>query len=151
MFICAPVLGRECFARATSTDFSCFDIRKIIGEPKAIMIVWPSAGAASAMVLETSNFRCYFCGSRFAADWAAYQGRFLHAWKVAVCVHCLANNPNGISQDHPALQPLAAAGIPIEPDPDGIVPWPDQAEDRRRLKMELLARKEAPRPAVDDP
>jgi hypothetical protein len=81
------------------------------------------------------------------ADWATYQGRFLHAWKVAVCLRCLATNPKGIAANHPAFLKLTAAGIPITPDVDGNVPWPDYVQEHTR---ETNAKNDVPRRAADD-
>jgi hypothetical protein len=52
------------------------------------------------------------------------EGRFIHTWKVAVCLHCVTGNREGLSVKHPAIRQLAQRGINLKPAGNGIVPWP---------------------------
>jgi hypothetical protein len=76
------------------------------------------------MVIETASLRCFFCGRRFSPDLEMREGRFIHSWKVAVCLHCVTGNREGLSMKHPAIRKLAQLGINLRPAGNGIVPWP---------------------------
>jgi len=52
------------------------------------------------------------------------EGRFIHDWKVAACLHCLTGNREGLSMKHPAMRQLAQRGIHLKPSGNGTVPWP---------------------------
>jgi hypothetical protein len=76
------------------------------------------------MVIETASLRCFFCGRRFSPDLEMREGQFLHAWKVAVCLHCVTGNREGLPIKHPAIRQLAQRGINLSPLGNGMVPWP---------------------------
>ena len=78
------------------------------------------------MVIELAFYRCFFCGSRFSADAEARAGTFVHDWKVAVCLRCLAGHRQGVPKEHPAIKQLIERGLAVQHDGDGIVPWPGQ-------------------------
>lgn len=76
------------------------------------------------MVIEQAFYRCFFCGSRFSADRDTKEGAFVHDWKVAVCLRCLAGHRQGIPKEHPAMKQLAERGVVVQSDTEGMVPWP---------------------------
>jgi len=78
------------------------------------------------MVIDTPYFHCFFCRSRFVADLEAEQDGFIPSWKVTVCLRCLAENPQGITPDHPAVARLAQRGVVIKSDAEGMVAWPSR-------------------------
>ena len=77
------------------------------------------------MVIDRSFFHCFFCGKRFSPDLDAREGGFLHSWKVAACVRCMADNRGGFSADHPAIRQLVQRGLIRKP-AKGPVSLPDQ-------------------------
>ena len=81
------------------------------------------------MVIETPFFHCFFCGHRFEADLHARQGRFIRAWKVAVCPRCFGDNQTGPAADHPAIKKLTKQGLAIMATEEGIAPWPKEGQD----------------------
>jgi len=50
------------------------------------------------------------------------EGRFIPAWKVAACQHCLTGN--GLPMKHPAIQKLVRQGVDVKAAANGIVSWP---------------------------
>ncbi|HEY2572979.1 MAG TPA: hypothetical protein VGH65_02885 [Verrucomicrobiaceae bacterium] len=76
------------------------------------------------MVIDASFFRCFFCGRRFSPDLEAKEGGFIHSWRVAACVRCMAGNREGLSADHPAIRQLVQRGI-IQKPLEANVSWPD--------------------------
>ena len=78
------------------------------------------------MVIELAFYRCFFCGHRFPVDPEAKGGRFIHDWKVAVCLRCLAGNREGVPKTHPVIKQLAERGLVVHSDTSEIVPWPGE-------------------------
>jgi len=78
------------------------------------------------MVVDRPFLRCYFCSRRFSPDLQAGEGQFLHSWKVAICVHCLTGNREGLPMTHPAIRQLIQRGVIVKPS-QGNVSWPDGA------------------------
>jgi hypothetical protein len=77
------------------------------------------------MVIDTPFLHCFFCGRRFSPDPEAKEGKFIRAWKVAVCLRCVVGNPEGLLANHPAIKQLAQRGIILKPSKDGLVSWPE--------------------------
>ena len=78
------------------------------------------------MVVDRSFLRCYFCSRRFSPDLQAGEGQFLHSWKVAICIHCLNGNREGLPMDHPGIRRLIQQGL-IQKPSERNVSWPDGA------------------------
>jgi len=76
------------------------------------------------MVIDTPSLRCFFCGRRFSPDREAAEGKFICAWRVAVCLPCLARD--GIPSRHPAIRQLTSRGLVLKPSKDGLVNWPEE-------------------------
>lgn len=87
------------------------------------------------MVTEAPTYRCFLCGSRI--DIELCEGRYIRAWKVTACKHCLNCCHSGIEPTKTVLAKLKAAHIDFRLNAAGSIDWPEAVGERAPIAEEV--------------